>query len=797
MRFYLGLFVCANLILLPGCGREAGTGKIASASLNNAQKLYDAGELQSARIEIENAIKADPKVSDAHFLAGQIAEKLGDLETALNEYVSADAIGPGTEKGRLAAAGLLLRARAYKLAEEWIARCLADRPSDKAMKAYRALLEERLGDIRKARADAEAILAENKADVLANAVLAEEALRRKDSADALIKIEAGLSTAPTDKGLLQLKAQALSQQESPEKAIEIYEGLVAGDPTVPDYRMALAELLAKKLGVAQGERVLRDGIEAGPGNIDMHMQLVSFLARHRDKNAVEGELLSAIAATPEATAYDIALADVYARDNGFDAAAKVLNDAIIRTRSGPAHTAAQLALARLLIAHDDTAAARPILDTMLKTKPADDEVLAVRGQLMLRDQNPAAAIQDFLSIAAHQPTNATVFASLAEAYLQNNLRREAIAALKRALSLRPSDLEILRWIVEIQSSFGAVPDARRAVDDFLGRNFASIDGRAMQIRLAIQSKDWTAADVALTHLYKTPGAEQKAVGLDGEIKEARGLYSDAANLYQRLITWKDDNKFDVLAARAFARTSIVAGQSSQGFDTLARFAANVAPADLASYDLILATLYDSLGQVEKTQVHIEAAIQRTPAEPEPYLQQAAALARRKEIAKALAVLDRGIAAGAPKEPLLLARAEVQKSDGQIENGIATYRELLRINPKSVVGANEIANLLADKKPLDKAALREAHDLLQKNAPFKNQAVLDTLAWSDYRLGDFEKAKELLDLANADQSSNPQLRFHYGAVLIALGEQAKGQKIIENTFNDTYPGRNEAEDILKN
>jgi tetratricopeptide (TPR) repeat protein len=163
----------------------------------------------------------------------------------------------------------------------------------------------------------------------------------------------------------------------------------------------------------------------------------------------------------------------------------------------------------------------------------------------------------------------------------------------------------------------------------------------------------------------------------------------------------------------------------------------------------------------------------------------------------LAVLDRGIAAGAPKEPLLLARAEVQKSDGQIENGIATYRELLRINPKSVVGANEIANLLADKKSLDKAALREAHDLLQKNAPFKNQAVLDTLAWSDYRLGDFEKAKELLDLANADQSSNPQLRFHYGAVLIALGEQAKGQKIIENTFNDTYPGRNEAEDILKN
>jgi hypothetical protein len=42
--------------------------------------------------------------------------------------------------------------------------------------------------------------------------------------------------------------------------------------------------------------------------------------------------------------------------------------------------------------------------------------------------------------------------------------------------------------------------------------------------------------------------------------------------------------------------------------------------------------------------------------------------------------------------------------------------------------------------LDKVALRQARDKLQGNALFKNPAILDTLAWSDYRLGDFEKAK---------------------------------------------------------
>jgi tetratricopeptide (TPR) repeat protein len=160
------------------------------------------------------------------------------------------------------------------------------------------------------------------------------------------------------------------------------------------------------------------------------------------------------------------------------------------------------------------------------------------------------------------------------------------------------------------------------------------------------------------------------------------------------------------------------------------------------------------------------------------------------------VLDRGIAAGAQKEALLLGQAQIQNADGRTDDAIATYRELLRLNPKSAVAANELANALADRNPLDKVALRDARDLLRKNATFKSLAIIDTLAWSDYRLGDFQRAKELLGRVKADQSPNPQLRFHYGAVLVALGDDSRGQKIIKATLNDSYPGRNEAQQMVK-
>jgi hypothetical protein len=74
-------------------------------------------------------------------------------------------------------------------------------------------------------------------------------------------------------------------------------------------------------------------------------------------------------------------------------------------------------------------------------------------------------------------------------------------------------------------------------------------------------------------------------------------------------------------------------------------------------------------------------------------------------------------------------------------------------------------------------------------------VLDTLAWSSYRLGDIDSAKKLLALANAGQSTIAQLRFHYGAVLIASGDRVKGQDIIRTTLNDNYPGRDEAYEML--
>src|SRR5262249_27677990 len=156
-----------------------------------------------------------------------------------------------------------------------------------------------------------------------------------------------------------------------------------------------------------------------------------------------------------------------------------------------------------------------------------DEALAIRGELYLRNRNPESALQDLLTVAGRQPANAQVYPLLAEAYLQIDQSKEAIAALKRGQSLSPGSLQLLRRIVEVHGAFGAPAGASRATEDFLTRNPDSVDGRALQVRLAIRRKDWTSAETALIRLRENPEAQRLGMQLEAEFAEGQRRYADA------------------------------------------------------------------------------------------------------------------------------------------------------------------------------------------------------------------------------------------------------------------------------
>ncbi len=97
--------VLLALPLVSGCQSEA------KKHLYKAEDLFEKRDLDGAKKELEQSIKADPNDLDAHKSLANIDEALGDQEGAAKEYMAASALDPTDQK-------LLDKARLYKQLED-------------------------------------------------------------------------------------------------------------------------------------------------------------------------------------------------------------------------------------------------------------------------------------------------------------------------------------------------------------------------------------------------------------------------------------------------------------------------------------------------------------------------------------------------------------------------------------------------------------------------------------------------------------------------------------------------------
>ena len=282
--------------------------------------------------------------------------------------------------------------------------------------------------------------------------------------------------------------------------------------------------------------------------------------------------------------------------------------------------------------------------------------------------------------------------------------------------------------------------------------------------------------------------------LSAQLAEAKGQPDLAMAAYAKQLDPNTGKPLNRDALQGYARSAVAAKQTDAAIATVTTLAGKLTGPDAAVADLILSDLYKTQSKADQAMTATQAAIAATPKEPGGYLD-LANQQRGSAPAQAVATLNNGIAAGAPVEPLLLARAAMEDASGNKDAAIASYRDVLKANPRSLVAANNLASLVADAKPKDTAALKEARAPMQRLAESPNPAILDTLAWLDYRLGDLQSAKDLLVRAKADTSPNPQLRYHYGAVLIALGDKDAGRSAVKAALAQQFPGHDEAERLL--
>lgn len=160
-----------------------------------------------------------------------------------------------------------------------------------------------------------------------------------------------------------------------------------------------------------------------------------------------------------------------------------------------------------------------------------------------------------------------------------------------------------------------------------------------------------------------------------------------------------------------------------------------------------------------------------------YLLQADILGKRGRKDAALAVYARALAALPDDARVLYARALFQVEQGNLAAGEKDLRDIIRREPDNAEAINALGYSISDHAKGDQARQREALALIKRALELKpdEPAIIDSMGWVQYRLGDLDAALKDLRRAYAKQA-DPDIAAHLGEVLWVKGEHAQARRI---------------------
>jgi tetratricopeptide (TPR) repeat protein len=124
-----------------------------------------------------------------------------------------------------------------------------------------------------------------------------------------------------------------------------------------------------------------------------------------------------------------------------------------------------------------------------------------------------------------------------------------------------------------------------------------------------------------------------------------------------------------------------------------------------------------------------------------------------------------------------------------------YQKALKINPKFVPAANNLAYLYAEKGENVDEALSLAQSAKEQFPD--DPHISDTLGWVYYKKNVFSRAIVYLKEANDKIQNNPMTRYHLGMAYYKNGEKENAKRELKKALelDSKFEGAEEAKEVL--
>lgn len=533
----------------------------------------------------------------------------------------------------------------------------------------------------------------------------------------------------------KLLAAARIQLRDPEEARAILEQLSDKD-TDPE-TLALLGIASLSTGdLETGEPLIETALSLAPDNHELRLRYAGFLIQRGQFE----KAISEAARIPE--------------NSGF-------------------HDQAQLVTIEAYMASGDTDRAQTTADAWIKSRPDSPAALIARGNVSARAGRPDEArsyFQKARSKAPDQPAPEMALGNLAIS--QQNLE-QARTHFRNAVNLAPDNRQALQSLVEISEP---------------------AETRAYMRKILKEQPEATGPKLLLLEATLTEGNNQEADEFTAALLERTEENTPArveplvANIYHavadRLRQMDKKAQSDTVLQRGRAlfpehegitlqsAAAAFADDEPQKARELLQEAKKKHPDSSRPYT-VEALYYEQQGDYRQAAELYRLALDKQP-NADIANRYSKNLQRSGQKDKALSFLESVSDIYPDNANLLLDRAILQQSQGELENAELNYEKLLNAMPDNAVALNNLAWLYhqtGDERALPLA--RKAYELAPDNA-----AIADTYGWIMHQSGNHQESIAILEKAHELQPDSEEIALHLAEAYRAVGKNPEAKRVME-------------------
>ena len=429
---------------------------------------------------------------------------------------------------------------------------------------------------------------------------------------------------------------------------------------------------------------------------------------------------------------------------------------------------AHKALTALALHLGDSDEAIAQLDYLISISDDPEEGYRVATALLARESDKDEAVVAMEKLVTHHPDNPHAWMALSRMAVNANKLEKGLDAVDRALALSPDLPAACILKAQILVRLERKVEATQVLETAVNTHPDNAMLHFAYGRMLLDSEDLDGARKQFGRVVELEPDNAEGLYSLALLELETKQYASGEKHLQQLLQLRpeEQNAYYYLGYSALEqgddKTALIWYKKIEGGDYWSQA------------QLRIAEILVRQGEVEVMQHHLRTLRRKNPDQSVTlYLIEGQVLTDAEMTEAAFALYGDALQTSPDNEDLLYAHSLAAEKLGKLDVAERDMRRILKNDPENIRTLNALGYTLADRTNRYEEALTYIKKAYEQKPD--DPAIIDSLGWVHYRLGNLDEARRLLQQA-WDMTGNSEIGAHLGEVIWAQGDHEAARRI---------------------